>query len=91
MPANFRGALSADDLPALRRTPKVDLHCHAFFGARRRNLEDRLQIRLDRPPAKMKGLGGMHIYAAEVLDPRLRGADFSGCARLLSNERWERG
>ena len=72
MPANFVNALSADDLPALKRAPKVDLHCHAFFSTRRRNLEKRLGCTLDPPPAKMNKLGGMHVYATEVLDPHLR-------------------
>ena len=72
MPANFVNALSADDLPALKRAPKVDLHCHAFFSTRRRNLEKRLDCTLDPPPPKMNKLGGMHVYATEVLDPHLR-------------------
>ena len=72
MPANFVNALSADDLPALKRAPKVDLHCHAFFSTRRRNLEKRLGRTLAPPPPKMNKLGGMHVYATEVLDPHLR-------------------
>ena len=72
MPANFVNALSGDDLPALKRAPKVDLHCHAFFSTRRRNLEKRLGRTLAPPPPKMNKLGGMHVYATEVLDPHLR-------------------
>ncbi len=72
MPTNFVNALSADDLPALKRAPKVDLHCHSYFSTRRRNLEKHLGCALEPPPAKMNKLGGMHVYATEVLDPHLR-------------------
>ncbi len=72
MNSNFVNALSADDLPALKRAPKVDLHCHAFFSTRLRNLEKRLGCKLAPPPPKMNKLDGMHVYATEVLDPHLR-------------------
>lgn len=72
MNTDFVDALCADDLTTLKTVAKVDLHCHAFFGARRQNLERRLDHPLQPPPAKMRGLGGMHIYAADVLDPHLR-------------------
>jgi len=72
MHTNFVNALSADDQTALKRAPKVDLHCHAYFSARRRNLEKRLGCTLEPPPAKMNKLGGMHVYATNVLDPHLR-------------------
>ena len=72
MKIDFMNALSADNLSALKRTPKVDLHCHAFFSTRLRNLEKRVGRTLEPPPAKMDGLGGMHVYATDVLDPHLR-------------------
>lgn len=72
MKINFADALVEDDLAALRAAPKVDLHCHAFFSARRRNLESRFGCTIESPPAKMKRLGGMHVYATDVLDPYLR-------------------
>ena len=72
MKINFADALIEDDLAALRAAPKVDLHCHAFFSTRRRNLESRFGCTIESPPAKMKRLGGMHIYATDVLDPYLR-------------------
>ena len=72
MGINFVDALTEDDQVALRAAAKVDLHCHAFFSTRRENLETRLGHTLKRPPARMKGLGGMHIYATDVLDPHLR-------------------
>ncbi len=72
MKINFTDALIEDDRAALRAAPKADLHCHAFFSARRRNLESRFGCTIESPPAKMKKLGGMHIYATDALDPHLR-------------------
>ena len=72
MKTSFVDALIEDDLDALRAAPKVDLHCHAYFSTRRKNLETRLGCRLEPPPAKMKKLGGMIVYAMDVLDPHLR-------------------
>ena len=71
MGIDFVEALSTDGLTALRRAAKVDLHCHAFFGTRRENLEGWLGRSLRQPPSRMKGLEGMHHFAAEVLDPHL--------------------
>ena len=71
MKISFVDALAADDLAALRAAPKVDLHCHAFFSTRRENLEKWLGHPLQPLPAKMKGLGGMHIYATDFLSPHL--------------------
>lgn len=72
MKTSFVDALVEDDLDSLRAAPKVDLHCHAYFSTRRRNLETRLGCRLEPPPAKMNKLGGMIVYAMDVLDPHLR-------------------
>ncbi len=72
MAISFVDALKEDDPAALRAAPKVDLHCHAFFSARRRNLESRLGCSLEPPPARMNKLGGMIVYAMDVLDPHLR-------------------
>ena len=68
----FVDALLEDDQAGLRTAPKVDLHCHAYFSTRRKNLETRLGCRLEPPPAKMNKLGGMIVYAMDVLDPHLR-------------------
>ena len=72
MEIGFVDALTEDDTDALRAAPKVDLHCHAYFSTRRKNLEARLGCRLEPPPAKMNKLGGMIVYAMDVLDPHLR-------------------
>ena len=72
MKTSFVDALIEDDLDSLRAAPKVDLHCHAYFSTRRRNLEARLGCRLQPPPDKMNKLGGMIVYAMDVLDPHLR-------------------
>ena len=71
MKFSFVDALAADDLAALRAAAKVDLHCHAFFSTRRENLERRLGHTLQPPPVKMKKLGGMHVYATDILSPHL--------------------
>ena len=72
MKKSFVEALKEDSWDALRAAPKVDLHCHAYFSTRRHNLESRLGCRLESPPEKMDKLGGMIVYAMEVLDPHLR-------------------
>ena len=72
MNTDFVEALTADDLDALKTAAKVDLHCHAYFGTHRARLEGWLGRSLGQPPAKMPGLEGMHLYAAEVLDPHLK-------------------
>ncbi len=72
MKTSFVDALIEDDQAGLRIAPKVDLHCHAYFSTRRKNLEARLGCRLEPPPAKMNKLGGMIVYAMNVLDPHLR-------------------
>ena len=72
MKTNFVDALKEDDQVGLRAAPKVDLHCHVYFSTRRHNLERRLGCRLEPPPAKMNKLGGMIVYAMDVLDPHLR-------------------
>ncbi|MXX26376.1 MAG: hypothetical protein F4Z82_13155 [Caldilineaceae bacterium SB0668_bin_21] len=72
MKKSFVEALKEDSWDALRAAPKVDLHCHAYFSTRRHNLESRLGRRLEPPPDKMNKLGGMIVYAMDVLDPHLR-------------------
>ena len=71
MKTSFVDALMEDDQAGLRAAPKVDLHCHAFFSTRRENLENRIGHALEPPPAKMEKLGGMIVYATDVLDPHL--------------------
>ena len=72
MKMSFVEALKEDCWDALRAAPKADLHCHAYFSTRRHNLESRLGCRLEPPPEKMNKLGGMIVYAMDVLDPHLR-------------------
>jgi len=72
MKKSFVEALREDSWDALQAAPKVDLHCHAYFSTRRHNLEARLGCRLEPPPEKMNKLGGMIVYAMDVLDPHLR-------------------
>ena len=77
---DFIRALSGDDLPALRKAPKADLHCHSLFGTRLEKVESWSGKPLRRPPAGMKGLHGMMEYADEVLKPHinsLRGFEFT--------------
>ena len=71
MKTSFVDALMEDDQAGLRAAAKVDLHCHAYFSTRRENLEKRMGHALEPPPAKMEKLGGMIVYATDVLDPHL--------------------
>ena len=71
MSIDFIQALSTDNLPAIKTAPKTDVHSHAFLSTRRENMERWLGHSLTKPPRKMKGLDGMHVYIDEVLAPHL--------------------
>ena len=72
MSINFVEALSTDNLTAIKATPKTDVHCHAFFSARRESVERWLGHPLTKPPLKMKGVEGMMEYADAVLAPHIK-------------------
>ena len=72
MSIDFVEALSTDNLTAIKATPKTDVHCHAFFSARRESIERWIGHPLTKPPAKMKGLEGMMEYADTVLAPHIK-------------------
>ena len=69
---DFVEALSTDNLDAIRTAPKTDVHCHAFFSARRESVEHWLGHSLTKPPLKMKGVEGMMEYADAVLAPHIK-------------------
>ena len=69
---DFVEALSTDNLTAIRTAPKTDVHCHAFFSARRESVERWLGHLLTKPPLKMKGVEGMMEYADAVLAPHIK-------------------
>ena len=69
---DFIEALSTDDRHAIRAAPKTDVHCHAFFGTRRENVERWLGHALSEPPPKMEGVEGMMEYADAVLAPYIK-------------------
>ena len=69
---DFVKALSTDNLIAIRAAPKTDVHCHAFFSARRESVEHWLGHSLTKPPLKMKGVEGMMEYADAVLAPHIK-------------------
>ena len=68
---NFIEALSTDNLTAIKAALKTDVHSHAFLSTRRENVERWLGYSLNKPPLKMKGLGGMIEYMNTVLAPHL--------------------
>lgn len=68
---DFVEALSTDNLTAIRKAPKTDVHSHALLSTRLENLERWVGHPLKHPPSKMKGLDGMHAYIDEVLVPHL--------------------
>ena len=70
--ADFIQALSTDNLAALRTAPKTDVHSHAFYATRRKNVERWIGHSLTKPPRKMNGLADMFGYADEVLAPHIR-------------------
>ncbi len=69
---DFVEALSTDNLTAIKAAPKTDVHCHAFFSARRENVEHWVGHPLTKPPLKMKGVEGMMEYADAVLAPHIK-------------------
>ncbi len=69
---DFIEALSADNLTAIKAAAKTDVHCHAFFSARRESVEHWLGHPLTKPPLKMKGVEGMMAYADAVLVPHIK-------------------
>ena len=71
MSIDFVAALSTDNLTAIKASAKTDVHCHAFFSARRESVEHWLGHPLTKPPLKMKGLEGMTGYMNTVLAPHL--------------------
>ena len=72
MSIDFVEALSTDNLTAIRASAKTDVHCHAFFSARRENVERWVGHPLTKPPLKMKGVEGMMEYADAVLAPHIK-------------------
>ena len=72
MSIDFIEALSTDNLTAIKAAPKTDVHCHAFFSARRERVEHWLGHPLTKPPLKMDGVEGMMAYADAVLAPHIR-------------------
>ena len=72
MSIDFVEALSTDNLTAIKAAPKIDVHCHAFFSARRESVEHWLGHSLAKPPLKMKGVEGMMEYADAVLAPHIK-------------------
>ena len=72
MSIDFIEALSTNNLTAIKTAPKIDVHCHAFFSARRESIERWLGHPLTKPPPKMKGVEGMMAYADAVLAPHIK-------------------
>ena len=72
MSIDFIEALSTGNLTAIKASPKTDVHCHAFFSARRESVERWLGQSLTKPPPKMKGVEGMMEYADAVLAPHIK-------------------
>lgn len=69
---NFIEALTTDNLTAIKAAPKTDVHCHAFFSARRESVESWLGHPITKPPLKMKGVEGMMAYADAILAPHIK-------------------
>ena len=72
MSIDFIEALSTNNLTAIKASPKTDVHCHAFFSARRESVERWVGHSLTEPPLKMKGVEGMMAYADAVLAPHIK-------------------
>ena len=72
MSIDFVEALSTDNLAAIKAAPKTDVHCHAFFSARRESVDQWLGHCLTKPPLKMDGVEGMMEYADAVLAPHIK-------------------
>ncbi len=85
MTVPFVQALETGDLSSVRRAPKADYHCHAYFGTRIENVEHWLGHSLDRPITPMRGLQGMMDYASRAIAPyvnSLAGFEFTARAAV---------
>lgn len=82
---NFVEALSTDNLDAIREASKTDVHCHAFFSTRLKNVERWIGHSLTKPPPKMNGLEEMMTYADTVLTSAIKhreGFEFVGVSAM---------
>lgn len=66
---SFCDALCSQDIAAIRRVPKSDLHNHSILGTRIERIESWIGQVLPRPPAHLSSLDEMIKYAQEVLYP----------------------
>ena len=83
---SFAQALEAGNLSAVRTVPKVDSHCHCYFGTRIQNVERWLGRSLARPIVPMPGLRGMLDYASRAIDPYVNsraGLEFTADAAVV--------
>ena len=69
MKSDFIGVLIHEDMEAIKKVPKTDLHNHSIFGTRVERVEKWANVSLPRPPSKMDGLKGMMSYAGGILYP----------------------
>ena len=65
----FISGLENQDLSILKTVPKTDLHNHAFFSTKRKNIEEWANCSIDCPPSKFKNLDEMGEYAASEFVP----------------------
>ncbi len=84
MAMDFIEALSTDNLTVIKTSPKTDVHCHAFFSARRESVERWLGHSLAKPPLKMKGVEGMMEYADAVLAPHIKHREGFECVAVAA-------
>lgn len=65
----FISGLENQDLSILRTIPKTDLHNHAFFSTKRKNIEQWANCSIDKPKSKFTNLDEMGEYAASAFVP----------------------
>ena len=82
MTNHFIDALTRDDLDAIRRCPKADLHNHAYLGGCRRYLLERTGHHIAPLDHKLGSMHEMHAWVAAHIKPLLKG----GKGRRLAYE-----
>lgn len=65
----FIAALEANDLEALRKLPKADVHHHSALGYKFFRLQNSLDRPISSPPKRMRSIEEMGQYIVEVLRP----------------------
>jgi adenosine deaminase len=75
MVCDFQAALEADDLDAIRRAPKADLHTHGYLGGDRAYIRERTGWDIRPLDAPLASMAAMHAWVGEAVGDLFAGRD----------------